>query len=37
MCEAGYEGSLVQCRDKIKKLRGDYRKIKDAHKQIGNK
>jgi len=37
MCEAGYERSLVQCQDKINKLRGDYRKIKDAHKQTGNK
>ena len=37
MCEAGYERTLSQCRDKIKKLRGDYRKIKDAIRETGNK
>ena len=36
MCEAGYERTLSQCRDKIKKLRGDYRKIKDAIRETGN-
>jgi len=36
MREAGYERTLSQCRDKIKKLRGDYRKIKDAIKETGN-
>ncbi|XP_065893269.1 zinc finger protein with KRAB and SCAN domains 2-like [Dysidea avara] len=36
MQKAGYERTLVQCRDKIKKLKGDYRKIKDGHKQTGN-
>jgi len=32
----GYERTLVQCRDKVKKLKGDYRKIEDGHKQTGN-
>ena len=36
MCEAGYKRTLSQCRDKIKKLRGDYRKIKDAIRETGN-
>jgi len=36
MSEAGYERTLIQCRDKIKKLRGEYRKIKDSHKEMGN-
>ena len=34
MRKAGYERTLVQCRDK--KLKGDYRKIKDGHKEMGN-
>ena len=29
MEEAGYQRSGQQCRDKIKKLKGDYRKVKD--------
>lgn len=37
MRTAGYERTLAQCRDKIKKLKGDYRKVKDANKQTGNK
>ena len=36
MRKAGYERTLVQCHDKIKKLKGDYRKIKDGHKETGN-
>ena len=35
MKEAGYERSGVQCRDKIKKLRGEYRKIKDNNNETG--
>ena len=35
MKEAGYDKSCVQCRDKIKKLRGEYRKIKDNNKETG--
>ena len=35
MHKAGYKGTLVQCRDKVKKLKGDYSKIKDGHKQTG--
>lgn len=37
MRAAGYERTLAQCRDKIKKLKSEYRKVKDANKQIGNK
>jgi len=36
MKEAGYERSLEQCRDKIKKLRAEYRKVKDKNRQSGN-
>ena len=36
MHKAGYKRTLVQCRNKVKKLKGDYRKIKDGHKQTGN-
>jgi len=32
MYEAGCVRTKVQCRDKIKKLSGDYRKVKDANK-----
>ena len=27
--EAGYSRSLEQCRDKIKKLKGEYKKVRD--------
>ena len=37
MWTTGYERTLSQCYNKIKKLKGDYRKIKDANKQTGNK
>ena len=33
--EAGYNRTYSQCRDKIKKLRGEYRKIKDKKKKTG--
>jgi len=36
MHKVGYERTLVQCRDKVKKLKGNYRKIKDGYKQMGN-
>ena len=29
LCEAGYSRSLKQCRDKIKKLKGEYKKVRD--------
>jgi len=37
MHKVGYKRTLVQCRDKVKKLKGDYRKIKDGHKQTGSR
>ena len=33
--EAGYDRSIDQCRIKIKKLKQDYRKIKDKHGETG--
>jgi len=36
MREAGFDRTGVQCRDKIKKLKGDYRKVKDHNNQTGN-
>ena len=33
--EAGYERTVLQCREKIKKLRADYRKIRDSHNKKG--
>lgn len=35
MKEAGFERTAIQCRDKTKKLRADYRKIKDKHGKTG--
>ena len=35
MVAAGYDRNAVQCRDKMKKLRAEYRKIKDKNKQSG--
>ena len=35
MTEAGHERTAQQCRDKIKKLKVDYRKIKDNRKKTG--
>lgn len=32
---AGYERTYQQCRDKIKKLKGEYKKIKDKHGKTG--
>ena len=37
MVEAGYERTGVQCRDKIKKLKGEYKKIKDNNNETGRK
>ena len=37
MRKAGYERTLGQCRGKIKKLKGDYRKVRDGNKETGNK
>ena len=34
MQEKGYIKTAVQCREKIKKLKGEYRKIKDQHNKI---
>ena len=35
MREAGYERTYQQCRDKIKKLKGEYKKEKDRHNKTG--
>ena len=35
MREAGYARTAVQCRDKAKKMKAEYRKIKDGHNQTG--
>ena len=35
MAGAGFDRSGTQCRDKIKKLRAEYRKIKDKHGKTG--
>ena len=37
MCEEGYDRTWTQCRDKIKKLKVDYRKVRDKNKETGNK
>ncbi len=37
MVEAGYERSGVQCRDKIKKLKGEYKKVKDHNNETGKR
>lgn len=33
--EVGYDRTFEQCREKIKKLKKDYRKIKDKHEETG--
>ena len=35
MKEAGYDRSADQCREKAKKVKGEYRKIKDKEGKIG--
>ena len=35
MTDSGYERSYQQCRDKIRKLKGDYKKEKDRHGNTG--
>jgi len=35
MSEAGYQRTLEQCRDKIKKLKGEYKKLKDKCGKTG--
>ena len=35
LCEAGYSRSLEQCRDKIKKLKGEYKKVHDKRETTG--
>lgn len=37
MGNAGFEKRADQCRDKSKKLRGDYRKLKENNTSEGNK
>ena len=36
MHKAGYDRTGTQCREKIKKLKVDYRKVKDKNNQTGN-
>lgn len=36
MCKVGYDRTGTQCREKIKKLKVDYHKVKDKNKQTGN-
>jgi len=36
MSEAGYDRTGIQCCEKIKKLKVDYRKVKDKNNQTGN-
>lgn len=36
MNEAGFERSANQCREMIKKLRAEYKKVKDNNNQTGN-
>ena len=35
MKSAGFERSIEQCRVKIKKLKGEYKKIKDNNQSTG--
>ena len=35
LADAGYTRSMDQCRDKMKKLRGEYKKVKDKRKETG--
>ena len=35
MAVAGYDRSAIQCRDKLKELRADYKIIKDSNKETG--
>ena len=37
MAEAGYERTGVQCRDKMKKLKSDYKKLKDNKGETGRR
>lgn len=35
MTEVGYSRTGIQCREKIKKLKVDYRKTKDSNNETG--
>ena len=37
MGKLGYERTLSQCGEKIKKLKNEYRKVRDNNDQTGNK
>ena len=37
MGEAGYQRTWSQCRDKIKKLKSEYRKVKDNNDETGKR
>ena len=36
MRDAGFERTAEQCRDKAKKLKSEYRKVKDKHEKSGS-
>lgn len=36
MSKAGFTRTGLQCREKIKKLKGEYKKVKDKNKETGN-
>ena len=35
LCEAGYNWTGKQCREKVKKLRSEYRKVRDKRSKTG--
>ena len=37
LCDIGYERTAVQCREKLKKLKSEYKKIKDNNNETGRK
>ena len=37
MVEAGYDRTGVQCRDKLKKLKSEYKKVKDNNSETGRR
>ncbi len=35
LSDAGYQRTADQCREKVKKLKSEYRKVKDGHYKTG--
>ena len=35
LAESGFSRTFEQCREKVKKLRAEYKKVKDRHKETG--